>query len=62
MGYVLGIYEGKLALFTKTGNYPNKIYDLWVKNLPEDDAALLEQGIFVETEQELFELLEDLTS
>ena len=59
---VLGIFEGKLALFVGESPYPNIVYDFFVRNLPEEDQNRLSEGIFVSSESELEKLLEDFMS
>lgn len=58
----LGAFEGKLALFEGESQYPNEIYDLLLRSLPEADRLRLEKGITVYSEEELKRLLEDFTS
>ena len=59
---VLGIFEGKLALFVGKSPYPNVIYDFFVRNLPKEDFERLSEGILVSSESELESLLEDFMS
>lgn len=58
----LGIFEGKLALFVGESPYPNVVYDVMVRTLPEADRIRLAEGIPVADEAELARLLEDYTS
>ena len=59
---VLGVFEGKLALFVGESPYPNIVYDFFVRNLPPEDQIRLSEGIFVSSESELESLLEDFMS
>ena len=59
---VLGVFEGRLALFKGESPYPNKVYDFYVRNLPKEDQSRLFEGIFVSSESELESLLEDFMS
>ena len=59
---VLGVFEGRLALFKGESPYPNKVYDFYVRNLPKEDQSRLSEGIFVSSESELESLLEDFMS
>lgn len=59
---LLGIFEGRLALFTGESRYPNKVYDFFVRNLPEEDRKLLSSGIEISSGEELEALLEDYMS
>jgi len=61
-GYVLGCYDGRLALFPEGDAVPERVYEVWVERLPEADRQKLLLGIPVENEAELARLLEDLTS
>lgn len=62
VGYVLREYEGHLALYRENGIRPYRVLDTEVWLLPEEDRAALENGILLETEQELRQLLEDWDS
>ena len=59
---LLGIFEGKLALFVGESPYPNKIYDFLTRTLPEKDRKSLSEGIEINSEEELKALLEDFMS
>ena len=59
---VLGVFEGKLALFAGESPYPNMVYDFFVRNLPPEDQERLDEGIKVSSESELETLLEDFMS
>ena len=59
---VLGIFEGKLALFAGKSPYPNVVYDFYVRNLPKEDRDRLSEGISVSSQSELDSLLEDFMS
>lgn len=59
---VLGIFEGKLALFIGESPYPNKVYDFMARTLPEEDQKRLSEGIEIASEEELLSLLEDYMS
>ena len=59
---VLGVFEGKLALFAGKSPYPNIVYDFFIRNLPPEDQNRLYEGITVSSESELESLLEDFMS
>ncbi len=59
---VLGVFEGKLALFIGESPYPNRIYDFLTRTLPPEDRKSLEEGIEIKSEEELEVLLEDYMS
>jgi hypothetical protein len=62
VGFVLGEYNGKLALFRENSVRPYKLLDMEVYLLSEEDRAALEKGIVFETEEELLRVLEDWNS
>ena len=59
---VLGVFEGKLALFKGKSPYPNIVYDFFIRNLPKEDQNRLSEGIAVSSQSELESLLEDFMS
>lgn len=59
---LLGIFEGKLALFVGKSPYPNRIYDFLIRTLPQEDRKSLSEGIEIKSEEELESLLEDFMS
>ena len=60
--YVLGEYEGYLAVFRVEQQKPYQVLQMPVQLLPEEDQGAIEAGIHVQTEQELRRLLEDFAS
>ena len=60
--YVLGEYEGYLAVFRSAQQKQYQVVLMTVTLLPEDDKGAIEAGIHVQTEQELRRLLEDFAS
>ncbi len=60
--YVLGCYDGRLALFPVGDPVPERVYEVWVSRLPEADRRALEKGILIESDERLAQLLEDYTS
>lgn len=59
---LLGVFEGKLALFIGESPYPNEIYDFLTRTLPSQDQKRLAEGIEISSEEELRALLEDYMS
>ena len=59
---VLGVFEGKLALFIGKSDYPNRVFDFMIRTLPPDDQKLLSDGIKISSEEELSAILEDYMS
>ena len=60
--YVLGEYEGYLAVFRGEQKKPYQVLQMPVQLLPEEDQGAIEAGIHVQTEQELRRLLDDFAS
>ena len=60
--YLLKAYNGKLAVFTDDLIHPNLVFDVYLKTLPEFDQVQLQQGIRVQTYEELTSLIEDYIS
>ena len=58
----LGVFEEKLALFVGKSQYPDTVYDFFIRNLPPEDRERLFEGIPVSSERELESLLEDFMS
>lgn len=60
--YVLGEYDGYLALFRGEQEQPYQILDMPVQLLSDYDRGQIADGIHVQTEQELRQLVEDFAS
>lgn len=60
--YTIKEYHGQVALFAYKQNTPLKIYDTFVLNLPPTDQQKLKEGIHVQQDNEMRQLIEDLTS
>lgn len=59
---LLGVWEGKLALFTEGRDNPDEVYDVYIQTLPEEEQERLRKGIVIQNEEELAGWLEDYTS
>lgn len=57
--YILGEENGRVALYEPDSATPVRKYDIYTALLPADDARALQEGIGVQTPQELRRLLED---
>lgn len=57
--YTLSEYHGQLALFRDGETEPIARYEAYTNLLPPGDAALIQAGIPVSTQEELQRLLED---
>lgn len=60
--YLLKNYDGKLALYFYGEKNPEKVFDVYIKTLPEYDQIQLDDGVFVESYEKLLVLLEDYSS
>ena len=60
--FLLGSHEGFVALWKEPEPEPVKIFPYTVASLPREDQLRLEQGIRIESTDELLALLEDYLS
>lgn len=58
---VVGVWEGRLAVFASSSNTPSAVYDVFVSSLPVTEQEALYVGIPVYSEAALQRLLEDYT-
>lgn len=61
-GFLLGIRNGRLALWRDGEPHPEQIYDIRADTLPPADRLRLRQGIRLESREEVWELLENYLS
>lgn len=61
-GYLLGAYNGRVSVLSPETGEPEMIFDIFLRTLPEMDQQLLQEGIQVETYEELTRLIEDYIS
>jgi hypothetical protein len=61
-GFLLGIYEGKVALWKDNQKKPIKVFPYQASQLPEADQERLRQGVHVDSIGELYKLIEDYFS
>lgn len=59
-GWVVREYEEQIAIFRPNGTLV-RVLDTYTKTLPEADRRLLREGIAIQTEAELYSLIEDYT-
>ena len=59
LGFLLGIHEGRVALWRDGEPRPEQIYDIRADTLPPADRLRLRQGIRVQTREEVWQLLEN---
>lgn len=62
LGFLLGIYEGKVALWKDNQKKPIKVFPYQASLLPEADQERLRQGVHVKSISELYKLIEDYFS
>ena len=60
-GYIVGVFEGKIAVFTSDGGL-YEVYDVPISTLPEYDRLQLQKGVLVKDSNSLRSLIEDYTS
>ena len=58
----LGIWEGRLALYSSSEPDPLEVYDIWLASLPPQEQQRLAAGITVPDEKTLTALLTDYGS
>ena len=61
-GFLLGLRDGRLALWQEGNSHPEQIYDIRADSLPPADQIKLRRGIQVESREELWEILENYLS
>ena len=61
-GYTLRDYNGKVAVFPTGGTTPEMVFDVYTRMLPQADQQRLKDGIYVESYEELIQLVEDYIS
>ncbi len=61
-GFLLGIHEGRIALWKDEDPQPYKVFPYHARMLPADDRRALEEGIRFESAEELVRMLEDYLS
>lgn len=61
-GLLLGVYDGRIALWKEGERIPLQVFPYSVSTYPEQDRILLESGIPIESKRRLHSLLEDYLS
>ena len=62
LGFLLGIHNGRIALWEDGKAEPIKVFPYSASILPENDQAKLKAGIRFDSMQALFERMEDYLS
>ncbi len=60
--YVVKEYSGNIAIFEENSEFPFKVTDIRLSELPDGDKKLLSKGIIASNSQELNCILEDYCS
>ena len=61
-GCLLGLRDGRIALWEDGKSNPVKVFPYSAAMLPKEDRALLEEGIHFDSKKELIERMEDYLS
>ena len=62
VGFLLGIHNGRIALWEDGKENPIKVFPYSAAMLPEKDHSALKKGIRFKSKQELLERMEDYLS
>lgn len=62
LSFILGVQDGNIALWKKGSPEPIRVFPYRADSLPEADRNALEQGIELESRQDLLKLMEDYLS
>lgn len=60
--FLVGNHKGFIALWTDTASDPVCVYPYSVASLPQADQTRLNEGIYLESDEALSQLLEDYLS
>lgn len=61
-GWVVGVWEGKLAVFPAGAAEPARVYEVYIASLPREERERLSAGVIAADDTALASLLEDYTS
>ncbi len=62
LGFLLGVHNGRIALWEDGKQEPVKVFPYSASMLPRKDRQALEKGIRFESKQQLLERIEDYLS
>lgn len=62
LGFLLGIHDGRIALWKDDDPQPVKVFPYYASMLPEADQRALKKGIYLDDDADLRQLLEDYLS
>lgn len=60
--FVIGNWDGQVAVFEGNASYPKQVFDVYVSTLPPQEKEKILAGIPVKDADQLSVLLEDYTS
>jgi hypothetical protein len=60
-GFVVGTWEGRLAVFVLGEAQPTRVYEVFVASLPPAEQVRLQEGVAVADHLALAALIEDYT-
>lgn len=60
--YTLKSYDGKIAVYSNKNNSLEKVYNIYLKTLPQKDIDMLNKGIKVKDKNELNLYIQDFDS
>ena len=61
-GFIIGVWEGQLAVFEMGAPLPTQVYEVFVASLPFEEQVRLKAGVAVPDRPALAALIEDYTS
>ena len=61
-GFMIGVWEGQLAVFEIGDPQPTQVYEVFVASLPFEEQVRLKAGVIVPDRPALAALIEDYTS
>ncbi len=61
-GFLLGVYEGKVAIWKDGEPHPSQVFPYSVSNLPDSDRKTLEKGIYFHSKAQIFKFITDYLS
>ena len=59
LGFILGVHEGKVALWKENNPKPIKVFPYQASQLPQEDQDRLAQGVHVDSIGQLRKLIQD---
>ena len=62
LGFLLGIHQGRIALWKGNDPEPYKVFPYYASMLPKAERNALKKGIYLENEEQLRKLVEDYLS